>query len=774
MKKTLKIGIYITLLYFSFAKLLYAEPNNIITHVRIEGLERIEAATIRSYLSFSEGELYNEKIIDESLKKIYATGLFASVDIEQSNNIVTIKLLENPLINKIVFEGNKSIKSDDLKLEMILKPRIVYSKAKLQRDLEKITAIYNKSGRFSTIVNPTIIELPQNRINLIFEIKESAKTHIKKIIFVGNKNFKDNKLENLINTKEYRWYKFFGNSDNYDEYKLEHDKDLLKRFYNSLGYADFKILSVNADLVKERNSFIVTFSLEEGNKYNFGKITLENSLKDSNINLKKLESKILTKENNLYNYDEIEDTIDLLTKYLNNIGIAFVNIEPILDQDNKSNVINIKYMIGEGKKFYLNRININGNVKTRDNVIRREFRISEGDPYNASQIARSEQRIRNLDFFEKVEFNNSQNEYFDKYDLDIDITEKSTSKINIGGGYSGTDKVLGQFSIVEDNFLGKGQQVSFSAMKGSKKLDLDISFTEPYLFNKNISAGFDIFRLTNNKKNINPYKSLTNGFAFRTGYELSEYLTHMQRYSYKKDKITDINSDASIYVKDQVGIYSTSSIGQSFFYDKLDSKIDPNKGYSIRFDQELSGLGGDAKFIRDELNLRYYKPVFKKDLILQLVGNLGHITSYGGKSVRINERFFIGDVGPYGLRGFAPGGIGPRAYNIANSSVRGDPLGGNIYYTASASLNFPIGLPEELDVSGSLFTDAGSLFKLDHNKYTMSNERIQQDKTIRLSVGAGLVWVTKLGPIRLDFPVALLHKKYDRKQYFHINFSTNF
>ncbi|MFN7038264.1 MAG: outer membrane protein assembly factor BamA [Alphaproteobacteria bacterium] len=753
----------------------FAQDENVIKKIIIEGNERIEELTVRNYLTIFENKIATPQEIDKSLKKLYSTGLFANIAITVENNNLIVKLIENPLINQIAFEGNKSIKSEDIKNELILKSRSVYTKVRLQHDLNRIADIYHKTGRYNVKITPKIIELSQNRINLIFEIQEGKKTTVKKILFVGNKAFKDSKLSSVITTKESRWYKFLSKNDNYDPYRIEHDKELLKRFYNSKGYAEFKIISANAELAPNKDFFIVTFSIEEGSKYKFGKIDVENKLPNQNLDLKKLQSEISSKENQIYNYDEVEDSVDALTKYLNDHGCAFVNIDPVFDQDNKNNIINIKYIIEEGKKAYLNRINITGNIKTSDKVIRREFRIAEGDAYNASQIARSEQRIKNLDFFDKVDLTHAQTEFPDKYDVNVDVMEKSTSKINIGGGYSATDGVLGQFSITEENFLGKGQQISFGLMKGNRKLDLDLSFTEPYLFDKNLSAGFDIYRLSNDKKNINPYKSLTSGITFRTAYDISEHLTHFQRYSFKKDRINDINSDASIYIKEQEGKYSTSSIGHSLFYDKTNSRIDPTKGYSLNFDQELAGLGGKAKFFKEELNGRYYTPFIKNDFVLQLSGNIGHINGLSNKSVRINERFFIGDVGAYGLRGFAPGGIGPRAKENNIITHTGDPLGGNIFYTASTALSFPLGLPEELDVSGSVFMDAGSLFKIDLLKDTKEKrDSFIEDKSIRMSVGAGLVWVTKLGPIRLDFPLPLIYKKYDRKQYFHINFSTSF
>jgi outer membrane protein insertion porin family len=748
-----------------------------ITSIVIEGNTRVEKATIENYISLHKGSLYNQNAADESVKKLFATGLFSNINITQRNNDLIVKVIENPMINKISFEGNRRIKKDSLLSEMTLKPRIVYSKTNLQKDVNKIIEMYNKSGRYAVSVDPKIIELEHNRINLVFEINEGPKTNIKNIYFTGNKKFTDGKLKKIINTKEKKWYNFFSSNDSYDADRIEYDRELLRRFYNAEGYADFKVISATSDLSPDRAAFIITYVIDEGERYRYGKIDIDTTLKNTNIS--ELKSKIANVPGDYYNIDKIEDTVDDLTKALNDQGFAFVNIEPEFTRHTNENLIDIKFIIEEGRKAYLNRINIVGNLRTKDKVIRREFRIAEGDPFNATLIDRSEQRIKNLDFFEKVEVNKTlSNEYPDKVDINVEVQEKSTAKFNIAGGITTEDKKItpiGQISLIEDNFLGTGRQVGVMLQGARKRMDIELSLTDPYFMDKEIEAGIDLFRLSSDRRRSNPYQSLTVGGALRSGYEINEYLRHSQRYTIKKDRISDIEKDVSDIIKDQEGKYSTSSLGHTLYYDRTNSHVRPTKGYSLKFDQEVAGLGGQAKFLRHEVNTRYYLPIKGDDVIFSLAGNFGYISGAGGKKIRINERFFIGDIGTYGLRGFQTGGIGPRAVNTKAKYGAGDALGGNLFYTGTAAVNFPLGLPNELDISGSFFTDVGSLQKIDlASKYLPKRDHVLEDKSLRASVGLGFVWVSRLGPIRIDFAVPVLKKKYDKKQYWHIDFSTSF
>jgi outer membrane protein insertion porin family len=755
------IPLFATALLLAFAAFPgLATAQDTIASITIQGNQRIEAETVQSYMSAGVNDPFDQRLIDESIKRLYATGLFATVAIDRKGNVLVVKLVENPLINEVAFEGNKRMKKDDLLAEITLKPRSVYTKVRLQNDVNRIIDIYRKSGRFSVTVNPKLIELPQNRVNLVFEIDEGSKTPIKNIEFIGNTKFSNSKLASLIHTKESHWYRFFSSNDTYDPDRIEFDKELLRKFYTSEGYADFKVISAIAELTPKRDAFILTYTLEEGDRYNFGAINVETTLKKVNIDaLKKV---ITTEKGDVFNSTLIEDTIDKMIALLSDQGYAFVDIEPDFKRDIVNHTIAIDYKIQEGRKVYVNRINVNGNVRTLDEVVRREFRISENDPYNAAQIRRSEQRIRNLGFFEKVEINNAKTDTPDKVDINVDVTERSTGEINFGAGYSTTDGALANVGIRERNLLGKGQDLGLTVQKAERRSNIDLSFTEPYFMGYDISAGIDLFSVTTDRQTESSYESTSSGGTLRSSYDFTEYLRHSLRYSLKADEITNISPLASRFIRDQEGDNITSLIGQSFLYDKRDNKFNPNKGYFVKLNQDLAGLGGDSKFLRHEVRSGYFIPVFRKnnDIVLQLSANTGYIFGLGGEDVRINERFFVGGDD---LRGFRTAGIGPRDITTT------DALGGNLYYTASTELRFPLGLPKELDFLGNIFIDAGSLSNINE-----TGSEIVDKASVRLSAGAGISWGSPMGPIRIDLATPIVKETFDRTQLFRFSFGTRF
>ena len=761
------------LLKLCFIALLFNLSNSyaeeLIREILVEGNERTEVETILNYLELKPNDLYDETKANNSVKKLHNTGLFANVEIKQKENKLIVLVKENAIINKITFEGNKRIKRDQLISEIILKPRSIYNKIKLKQDTTHLIELYHKSGRYNAKVIPKTIDLPENRVDLVFEIDEGQKTPVKKILFIGNKKFSDQKLKTIISSKEEKWYRFFSSSDNLDLDRVEIDKEFLRKFYNATGYADFKIVSASAELLPKRDGFIITYSIEEGECYNFGEVTLESKI--DKINTEPLKKLITASKGDVYNYDLIEDSSDNITKSLNEEGFAFINVDILAEKDDKDKIITVNFVISESPKIFIDRINITGNTRTYDKVIRREFRASEGDPYNASQIHRSEQRIRNLDYFDKIQLKTERTNDPSKVNVNLEVEEKSTARFNFGVGYSTLDKAIGQISFNEDNLLGRGQKLELSFRKASKTTDIDFSFTEPYFMDLDVAAGIDLFKVNSEKRMQTPYKLDSRGSVIRAGYSLSEHLRHNVRYTLKSDKISDIDKNASFFVKEQKGNNTVSAVGHSFIYNKTDNDLNPKSGYLVKFDQEYAGIGGTAHYLRNELNTRSYRPLIKgKPFILQLSANVGNISRTTARSIRIDERFFVGNVGRYGLRGFDDGGIGPR--DIATK----DPLGGNSYYTTSAAVNFPIGLPSEIDLSGSVFVDAGSLFGLDMKKLNKqaSLTKIHSDHKLRASAGVGLVLGTKLGPVRVDLSEPFLRRKYDVLRRFNLSFSTDF
>ena len=756
------LAIFVTIISTSNS-LAQLENNNgsesTIKKIEISNNQRVETSTIESYLELSVGDKFDQKKINESLKSMFSTGLFSDISVSREGSTLKIKVDENPVINRVVFDGNKKIKDDIILSEIELKSRSVYTRAKVQKDTKRIQDIYRKSGRFAINVEPKVIPLSQNRVDLFFEITEGKKTKISKIYFVGNKHYDSNKLKKILNTSESRWYSFYSGSDTYDPDRVAFDKELLRKFYTSRGYADFRVLSSTAEITKDKKSFVLTFTIEEGQKYSFGNMNIVSKL--DNVKVEDLYELIKSKENEVFNSELIDQSVDDLTNKLNNSGYAFVAIDYKYNKDVKNSLIDIDYQISEGPKVYIDRISISGNTRTLDKVIRRELRIAEGDPFNAAKIRRSKQRIQNLGFFEKVELDsNRSTEENDKAELDIKVEEKSTGELSFGAGFSTNDGALGNVSVRERNLLGRGQDLRLGFQKSSRANQIDLGFTEPYFLGRNIAAGFDLFNITRDLESESSFDSETLGGTLRASYSLTEHLRHSLRYSYKNVNITDVESDASTFIKEQEGENSTSLVGHSLTYDKRDNRFDPTEGYYIRFSQDFAGLGGDSQFIKNEISSAYYQPIFRDDVILSLSGKGGTISGWGNKDVRIDERFFIGGNK---IRGFDTAGIGPRDKDTL------DALGGNNYYIASTEATFPVGLPEELGFKGAVFIDAGSLFGIDS-----SGDDVEDSAALRASTGVGVSWQSPLGPIRLDIAYPLLSEDLDEKRTFNVNFGTRF
>ncbi|MDB2414772.1 outer membrane protein assembly factor BamA [Rickettsiales bacterium] len=749
---------FIFLCFLALSTKSFAYSSNIINDIVIKDNQRIESATIKSYLDISEGDIFNNQKINNSIKKLFATGLFANVSIEREKQTLMVIVKENPTINKVAFEGNKQIKQESLSSEISLRSRSVYTRNKVQNDVKRIQALYRKSGRFSASIVPKVIPLDNNRVDLVFEINEGEKSKVKKIYFLGNDNFSTERLKKIINTKQTNWYSFINGNDAYDPDKVSYDRELLRRFYVNHGYADFKVTSTVAEISKDKETFVLTFTLEEGGKYKIGEININSSLK--NLKPEEFKSSLLISPDDTFNSELIEKTVDNITEKLNDRGYAFVEVSTSYNKNPEKLVLDLNYNIKEGPKVYIDRINITGNVRTLDKVIRREFRLAEGDPFNSAKLRRTQQRIRNLGFFENVNMEREKGTAPDKVDINLDVTEKSTGELNFGAGFSTIDGMLGNVGVRERNLLGRGQDLRLSFQKSAKGEQIDLGFTEPYFMDKDISAGFDLFNLKQDRASESSYDSSTRGGALRASYSITEHLRHSVKYSFSKVDITNVAPGASAFVIEQRGENTTSMVGHSLLYDKRDNTYDPTEGYFVRFSQDVAGVGGDSKFFRNEIASTYYHPIYKDVVIFSLSGKAGTITGIQGKDVRINHRFFLGG---HKIRGFKNAGLGPR------DKVSLDALGGNSYYTSSAEVFFPLGLPEELGFKGSAFVDAGSLFDVD-----VSGANVLDNASLRVSAGVGLSWNSPLGPIRIDLAEAFMRESYDKTQVFQLNFGTRF
>ena len=734
-----------------------ASPVADVSSVRIEGNQRVESSTILSYLGVKPGSRLTQTDIDGSLKNLYATGFFSDVRLLKSGDSLVVRVVENPIVNRVAFEGNSSVETEDLEKEMGLKARSVYSQDKLQADVKRILDIYRRSGRYNTVVEPKTITQDQNRVDLVYEITEGATAHVEKINFVGNKKFSDSDLRKAVRTEETRWYKFFSDSDKYDPDRLQFDQELLRRYYINEGYADFQVKSAHAELSPKKDAFYITFVVEEGVRYKFGEVKVTSELK--NGEKPDFSDVITSKSGKTYNASKVEETIDAMTKRLGDLGYAFVDIQPKLERDTPNQTANLTYVIKPGPRVYVERINVTGNVRTLDEVIRREFRISEGDAYNNSKLQRSEQRLNNLGFFEKVDIKNEQGSAPDKTVVNVDVKEKSTGEVTIGAGFSSTDGVLGDFGISEKNLLGRGQELRTRLTVAARRKQIELGFTEPYFLNRDIAAGFDIYRTKQDFLAQSSYNMDTKGFNLRSSYALQEKLQHSVNYTLRENNVTDVTPEASTYIKQQVGTNVNSAISHSLAYDDRNNKLDPSSGYYLRVTQEFAGLGGDSRYLKHDLKASYYYPITAK-WRTSFIASSGYIFGMGGRDVRINDRFFVGGDD---LRGFRNAGIGPR-----DTATR-DALGGNAYYTGTAELKFPLGLPEELGVSGAVFSDVGSLWKIDN-----SSVGVSQHNAIRASAGAGILWTSPFGPIRVDFAHAFAKQDEDMTETMRFSFGTRF
>lgn len=728
-----------------------------VTTITVDGNQRIEPTAIQSYLGIKPGQNITADDLDSGLKKLYATGFFADVGVAEDQGAITVHVVENPSISAIIFEGNHQIDKEDLEKEITLKARSIYTRTRVQADLKRLLDVYRRHGRYSAEITPQLIQLEQNRVNLVYNIVEGPKAYIEKISFIGNDSYSAKTLQTVISSSRERWYQFLSDSDKYDPDRLQYDQELLRKFYLENGYADFKVKSAIAELSPQRDQFYLTFTLEEGDRYHLGKVDVKTKLPNSKI--PDLEPSISTKTGDLYNATEVEDSINRMTDVLGDHGFAFVDINPEIKRlPGDEKIIDLTYNIAEGPKAYVERINIFGNLRTMDDVIRREFKLGEGDAYSASKLKRTEQRLNNLGFFDKVNIERKPGSAPDKTNIDVEVTEKSTGEISLGAGYSTSDGPIADIGMRERNFLGRGQDVRARVQLAGRRQQYDLSFTEPYFLDRELEAGIDLSKLVQDYQDNSSFDRKTTGGTLRLGYNLSEHLKHQLRYSLNESDISNIASDASRYIKDQAGSSIVSMVGHSLIYDRRDNRFNPTSGYYVRVNEDVAGIGGDEDFIRHELQSEGYYPIAKKWTLAGFASG-GNVTGLG-EDVRINQRFFTGGQD---VRGFANAGFGPR------DVTTGDALGANNYVASSAELRFPLGLPDDLGVSGALFTDAGSAWGIDD-----TGPEVRDDQTLRASIGMGFAWASPFGPIRVDFADAILKENYDRTEIFRLNFGTRF
>ena len=733
-----------------------AQDAGTIGRILVEGNQRVEAETVRSYMPIAPGDRYDPARVDQALKALFATGLFADVTIRRQGDALAVTVVENPVINRLAFEGNRRISDQALEQEVQLRPRVVYTRSRVQSDVQRLIQVYRRSGRFAATIEPKVIQLPQNRVDLVFEISEGPTTGIRKIDFIGNRAFSDGRLQDAIVTKESRWYRFFTSDDTYDPDRLTLDREQLRRFYLGRGYADFRVVSAVAELTEDRKHFFVTFTVDEGERYDFGDIGLTTTLRD--LDPEQLRPQIVTETGETYNADEIEDSIENLTFALGERGYAFVDIRPRVERNRDDLIIDVTYEINEGPRVYVERINIGGNVRTLDKVIRREFRVVEGDAFNTAKIRRSRQRIRGLGFFDKVDISQEQGTAPDKVLLNVDVQERSTGELSIGAGISTSESVVGDISLRERNLLGRGQDLRIGGTLSVRRQQLDLSFTEPYFLDRNIAAGFDLFHIKRDLQTRSSYDEKTTGMRLRGSYPITETLRQSLRYTLRQNEIKDVDTATSPFIRLDEGEEITSAVGYELIYDTRDDRFLPTEGVVIRGGQEFAGLGGDVRYVQTTAGWTYYH-AFATDVVGSFSVNGGHIFGLD-QDIGVINRFFLGGES---FRGFETGGVGPRDVNT------NDSIGGNVFGVGTAEMRFPLGVARELGILGRVFTEFGVLADPD-----VSGPGLEDSNSPRVSIGFGFSWRSPFGPIAIDFAEAVVKEDFDETEFFRFSFGTRF
>jgi outer membrane protein insertion porin family len=749
---TLALGLMLT------AVSAFAAP---VTAIKITGNERVEPETIRSYLPFKEGGQFNEAQTSEIIKSLYGTGLFANVELKYDNGTVDLNVVENPLVNRVAFEGNKELDTKRLEELVSLKPRAIYAPAKVQADVQALESAYRSRGRFSTTVKAQLIQRDQNRVDVIYVVDEGQKTRISRLNFVGNHRFSDDELQGVVVTKPTAWWRFLSSNDTYDPARLDVDKELLRRFYLSKGYADVQITSAVAELTRDQKDFVITYTVFEGPRYEYGPSDVTLAAEQPGLNVADFKKNDTLKAGDTFNAKEVEDVTSKLIDALGNKGYAFLDVAPDYKKDEAKRTIAVNFVIHPGPKVYINRINISGNTRTRDYVIRREMRLAEGDAYSADKLKRSKDRLKYLGYFEKSDVTTKPTTDPDKVDLDVKVKEQSTGEFNVGAGYSTYDGLLATTDVTERNFLGKGQTVAAKLAISQRQQQYNLGFTEPYFLGQEVSAGVDAFNETTSFQNESHYDRGTLGGDIRFGFPLSEYTKNNVTTGFKRMKISDVDaSSASQYVQRDAGSKNSAFLSNTWSFDNRDSQLTPTHGYRIALTGEYSGFGTEDQYLRGLANLSWNKELWE-DWVLTLAGKVGAVNGLG-KTLPIYENFMGGGTD---LRGFAFGGIGPR------DRITGDALGGSYVLNNSIEMRFPLGGQlKELGVQGVTFIDGGTVTHFDGG----TSATVQDSHLYRIGTGAGIFWQSPLGPLRFDIGLPLVRGDGDHTQLFNFSVGSRF
>jgi outer membrane protein insertion porin family len=821
------------------------EAGPAITTIQVKGAERLEPQTVLSYIKMRVGQPYTKASADAALKDLYSTELFKDVQIDNDNGVVVIQVQENPVVNRIILEGNKRIKDDKILPEIKVAPRQIFTRSKIRADVARIIELYKRQGRYAATVEPKMVSLDQNRVDIVFEITEGDKSKVRQINIIGNEHFSAGELRGEMVTKQARFTRLFSSGTSYDPDRMAFDQQKLRQFYLTQGYADFRVVSAVAELTPDKKDFIITYVVEEGKRYKFGDVKVESQLRD--FDGEKMAKNLVMHKGDWYNAKQVEDTIDGLNETAGAFGYAFADVRPQYDRDKENLTMGLTFVIQEAPRVYVERIDINGNTLTQDKVVRREFRLAEGDAFNSLQVKRSTNRIKSLGYFqEKFEVEQKPGSAEDRIVLEANVEEKPTGELQLSAGFSSLESFIFQASIRQRNFRGRGQTVGLSGSISRYSKSVEASFVEPYLFDKNVSLGVNIYRRDYNSFNYydsdrnTTYEQSTTGFNVRAGVPLTEYLTAVGSYTLNYDDVglgseyfnDDGTCDAIVagrYLCEAIGKRLSSIVGLSVIYDTLDNRQRPTKGFTASINADVAGLGGDVKYARLRGNASKFMNL-GKGFIFSLNAEGGVIKGLGGDTVRLTDRFYLGEPD---MRGFGIRGVGPRVLRkyitdgvvaTKRSDWQDDALGGNYYYKARAELEIPLGSgAREMGLRPSIFADVGAVWGVKKPELTQCDVAIggngrcvptytqtATDGTTttvispinsvtgqnnvatgeynynfveefvgdtwkpRVAVGVGVNWNSPFGPFRIDFSRVLLKQEGDDPKTFTFNVGTQF
>jgi len=740
--------------------------------INVTGNERIETGTIQSYMVIQPGDAFDPDRINDSLKTLYATGLFKTVNITRDGNNLDVAVVENPTVDQVFFQGNKVITDKDAGDAVSLKPRSVYTTAAAEADRRALLDLYAKKGYFNAKVTPNIIELPDNRVNVVFQCTDGNETLISRITFLGNAHFSQSTLREIVSSREYAWFRFLSSSDHYDSDRIEYDEYLLRQFYLHKGYADFQVNSANAELAPDRKSFYLTFDISEGPRYRVGSLKIVSGIRT--LSDQQLRGLVPLAAGDWFDGTALEEGITAISNRAQNLGYAFAQVNPNVQTDPATKTIAITLNIEDGPRVYIQRIDISGNTRTEDKVIRRELTVAEGDGYNQSKIDQSTTNLKNLGFFKDEKLTTAPGSTPQQVILNTKVTEQATGQFSLGGGYSSDLGALVNAGLSQNNFLGTGVNASINALLAQRGTQINIGVTDPYFLDRNLIAGFDLFRTVTDSytaaASTFDYSESDIGGDVRLGYRFNDHVRQSYTYTLSERDVYDVPTGSSLYVIDEEGVSTLSQISQTLTFDYVDDDLSPTSGLNVDLTTDFAGAGGTAKYVRLSPDVSYYIPlehIFgSKAWVLKFGATGGDLIPVFGYQDRIVDRFFLGGDN---LRGFADGGVGPHDVGT------GDSLGGRIMWTQSTELHFPLPVSPDLGVSGFAFVDVGSLYEAREISSTAGvPQPIYDSSAPRVGTGIGVSWNTPFGLINLSLAEPIVKQKDDQIQQFRISFGTRF